>query len=249
MIPELNRLAASKWQSKSRFFLYKTELDLLTQFPLDACEYNGRIRYLTNKYTRYLSGYFLGVHVAVKSEKNISKSYGEIDRCVAYVRLTAGGSAALKEIYVDQFDLGRGKHGSYFEAPKVHGYNWTGPHPDNSFSDQDKSFNFDNFEIGDDARIFLDLALANENPSIRFLMLWSAMESQIGKGPRAKQFFQNKGCSSAQLERFSELAKLRGHLAHKGHTPVRSEDYFDLFKVFRIACLADKCGIPASEFW
>ena len=103
-----------------------------------------------------------------------------------------------------------------------------------------QGFPVQNFNISGEARYFFELALQQKETELIFLFLFIALESEVGKGPRLKQFFASHGCSDVVVKKVAELSKKRGDVVHSGRRCVDIPDCIFCFMLFRIAvCVGD----------
>ena len=219
----------------------------LTQFHDDSISLRGHDMVVRNNHVAFLrsikkrrvEGKYLFLGAAFQEENDASEASRIIDKMVIETRLAGGIGAAAEEVYRAIDHINNDQFSFQFGPIVIQHYFLDGPDDDNTWNTAISKFTARHFSMSDDAATLFNLAVQQKDQGTRFLLLWLALESQVGVGPRVKQFFEHSMKSKRLSSLVARLGKIRGGLAHQGKFKAENGDELLLFFLLRISCLAD----------
>lgn len=186
------------------------------------------------------NGNLLCICVATKRQNEYEKTAVDLlKRSIAKIRLVGGFGGAIHENLFLREDLENGSVSSWPIEKKIWHHYLSGPFVDSLWNDAIQIFPVQNFKISREAGYFFELALQQKEAELIFIFLFIALETEVGKGPRLKQFFSSLRCSEVVVRKVAELSSKRGDVVHSGRRCIEIPDCIFCFMLFRIAVCVD----------
>jgi hypothetical protein len=217
----------------------------------DMVTRNGHVALVPSIRKRHVEGDLLELGVAYREDSHQQEVNAIIDETICSVRFSGGMSAALEEVCRITDHLDSDQYSFQYGPHLIRHYFLRGPDLDCSWDSLSSTFSLRDFSMKPEARTLLDLSFSQTNPAVQFLLLWLALEAQVGNGPRIKQLADKRLKSRKLANEVGRLAKARGDFAHKAESKIGSNDILSLFLILRAFCIQDQAqmsiGVRVAE--
>jgi hypothetical protein len=222
-----------------------TSVDRLKFYPLLKEDY---LESQVTSYSRKVEGDIMSLNIVSKKDEFPIDTDLLFEQTIAKLRLMGGIGAIVDVIQVKSVELPSGKSFEKFIGSESLPY-WyfRSPHQDNSWNSVTNSFRLNSFSLSKEALRLFSLSIRQTDSSTQFLLLWLALESQIGRGPKMKQFFQGKYACDEIVTLIPKLSKIRGDFVHKGKIVDKPFSLEFLFLLFRLSCIRDAREFKVAE--
>ena len=210
---------------------------LVDSLEIDVFKVNEELKSEAKLITKKVYGNTLTVYIITKDDVFKEDEEHLLAAVLSEVRFLGGLSAATELLASRDFDLQAGTDHLEFRGSTIDHWILDENSTTSTWDPNREDFPHLNFTLCPEAALLLNGSYYQKEISLMFLMIWLALEAQVGNGPRLKQHFQKIGTEPQILSLITKLSKVRGDLSHRGKKIRSIDPVYQTFNLLRLAAI------------